>query len=540
MDKIIRCIEIGTDQSDEKLNVYIGDIYQGAQGPQGPQGSISFTDLTPEEKEQLRGEQGPQGPIGATGPAGQTGPTGATGPQGPQGEKGAASIEIGRGLTYNPSHDDTIEAAISDGLQFNREGDIAVNIGDGLAFDENGAVIVSGGTGGGIEIVNELPASGTDGQTVLLNVVHPERNIAVRNNADSNIQTVSAIGVSQQTYLYKYRSNSVDSSVYVLEDNSVVVVDDYSGTTTTIPTGTTQTVHLPRPWTPKDVTFAVDANGFVATCNEPTEVREVIEDIVNQEYATQEFYTWSDTPVLDVDIYYSKSDSNPWFVKWVFDEMPTTTMTLAVNTYDGQNRYFHYVLENGKLVVYESTSPDTYSGNPRIIEKNTFDFNASPWDETKSYFSDNVVCLYNINSYRVRVMFKKDFYVTGWHKQIDHVLDNGVKYKNLMFYDSANNPICPQPLDEYSVKYFYINRDSRYGSGGNSFKLVSVGDPPQIFAPTTTGETGYVCVAGSGWSAPQWAAPETLTNGIKFWKGTQSQYDALQNYDTSTLYIIIP
>lgn len=65
-----------------------------------------------------------------------------------------------------------------------------------------------------------------------------------------------------------------------------------------------------------------------------------------------------------------------------------------------------------------------------------------------------------------------------------------------------------------------------------------------IWAPTTKGTQGYI-LQSNGNSSGQASAPtwvdfySTYTGGLKFWMGTQAQYDALApNYDSSTLYVI--
>ena len=62
-----------------------------------------------------------------------------------------------------------------------------------------------------------------------------------------------------------------------------------------------------------------------------------------------------------------------------------------------------------------------------------------------------------------------------------------------------------------------------------------------IWAPTTSGTIGQVLQSnGNGNNTPPtWVNLDTLTGGLKFWLGTQAQYDALApNYDSSTLYVI--
>lgn len=59
-----------------------------------------------------------------------------------------------------------------------------------------------------------------------------------------------------------------------------------------------------------------------------------------------------------------------------------------------------------------------------------------------------------------------------------------------------------------------------------------------VYAPTSAGTSGQIPIsAGSG--APSWGDLSSLTGGLKFWLGTQAQYNALSpNYDSNTLYVI--
>lgn len=75
---------------------------------------------------------------------------------------------------------------------------------------------------------------------------------------------------------------------------------------------------------------------------------------------------------------------------------------------------------------------------------------------------------------------------------------------------------------------------------GNSsnFYGASSGSMGPVYGPTTAGSANQIPVS-SGSGAPVWANLETLTGGLKFWLGSQSQYDALApNYDSSTLYVV--
>ena len=118
---------------------------------------------------------------------------------------------------------------------------------------------------------------------------------------------------------------------------------------------------------------------------------------------------------------------------------------------------------------------------------------------------------------------------------VEHKIDGKAFHKDFEYYDGDYSFMFRNP--EYPVNVQSV----RMNNGTISVYTNGTSNIGPVYAPTTTGTTGYVCVAGSGNVAPSWAAPSTLTNGVKFWKGTQAEYDALSGttgYDSSTLYII--
>lgn len=84
-------------------------------------------------------------------------------------------------------------------------------------------------------------------------------------------------------------------------------------------------------------------------------------------------------------------------------------------------------------------------------------------------------------------------------------------------------------------KTYTINNFSAQRVYGDSASGMS------IWVPTTSGTIGQVLQSNGNGSntPPTWVNLDTLTGGLKFWLGTQAQYDALApNYDSSTLYVI--
>lgn len=78
------------------------------------------------------------------------------------------SVNIGPGLTFDNKGRNQVMAKLGDGMRFGSGDTISLNIGDGLAFSGD-TLVASGGTGGGIEKVDELPATAEEGDVVWLN-----------------------------------------------------------------------------------------------------------------------------------------------------------------------------------------------------------------------------------------------------------------------------------------------------------------------------------------------------------------------------------
>ena len=488
-------IELSVPETDEELDVLIGKVYAGPQGPQGGAGP--------------QGEAGPQGATGPQGEDGQQGPQGADGAQGPQGATGANG---------------------NDGAQ-GPQGPAGANGADG-AQGPQGATGPQGPQGadgsGGIEVVSSLPASGTDGQMVLLETITNEKIITVVGRTIwDNTTSITAVGITAKTLLIKYDSYPI-SYVYVYPDNTIGIYNESSQEETTFATGTTSTYDFNYG---RSLEVQVLESGCVLTINQHTSKLYVIDDVYQPRKEEQVLYTWSDVPVLTADIDYTTATDYNWCVRYKYSELPNAT--LLVSKYAYGNEYYHFVHNNGSLYMYTSASADTYTGDPRTIEQ----YSITLAHRTMVYWTDELVVFWYNSA--PRISFNIDsFYRAGWHKNIEHKSNNKAFYKNYVYYDEDYQIIAQKDyaLNDVGLK---INPSSQYNTPYQVFSSYA-NDIGPFFAPTTTGTTGQVCVAGNGWAAPTWANPETLTNGVKFWKGTQDEYEAITTKDSSTLYIIVP
>ena len=560
---------------------------QGERGPQGEQGPKGEDGAQgPQGEQGPKGEDGAQGPQGERGPQGEQGPQGADGLQGPQGEQGpqgpkgedaqGGGIEIVEELPLGTHHNLYFSQGSASVFEFHIEnyeytndeiwvsfhssdyGDLDVYI-DGensIDIDDDkwtGPSVELDGFGnydyeltfnsyqdysGYVVLIENQDyydaAEGVeDGTTVILIENIPEKIIEL--NGTNEKLSGTTVGVTAKTQLYNYEAWGQRYYVYAMPDNSLDIYNDANQETVNVAVGET---YLFEAINDREITFTVHSSGFTADCNLSLGVENKITNIHQNADEKEVMYTWSENQTLMTDIDYTQSSDSNWCVRFKYSELPENA-TLTVWKYSYGNDYRHLVYENGMLKSYQSDNAFTITASTgtTIAQYGIVDGGRY----ANVYWTDDEVVVYCSGaSNRFSINFA-DFYRKGWHKEVEHQISNKAFYKDYVWYDKDYGIIIKNndyPLYDVGFK---LNPNSQY----NTPKYVYSKNNSEIgpfFAPTTTGTTGYVCVAGNGWAAPTWTAPESLTNGVKFWKGTQDQYDAIGsgNYDASTLYIIIP
>lgn len=409
-----------------------------------------------------------------------------------------------------------------------------VKIGSGITVDSAGTISIDSQ---GIEIVTSLPASGYDGQTVMLIENLQEQRLSVQKNIQASTLSVSvtAVGLTNAVTVWNYEWFGSRIYVTVNPDNSVDLYNDYDGVTTNYPVSADSYTYTQPNGQENNLTLTIGESGFTIVSENNIAKENVLQDdiyIHQQEIET--LYTWSDEPLLVSDINYTQNDTGDWCVNFKYSDLPEGTLCVWKQTYGEE--YRHLVCENGKLKTYSSNSPTAITATtgsliPQYTNKEEL--------SAIVYWTDDVINIYR-NSYCYRISINTDiFYKTGWHKETEHKISNKVIYNGYTWYNEDNEVIIKHfDYPMYNV-YLKLNPNSSFAGPYQVYSRSSNSIGP-FFAPTTTGNTGYVCVAGNGWAEPTWAEPSTLTNGVKFWKGTQDQYDAIITKDASTLYIIIP
>ena len=472
-------IQLYIPEIDEEIGLVIGTTYQGPQGPTGP--------------------QGPQGPQGPTGEKGQDGTVvfdeltpeqlaQLTGPTGPQGANGADGAQGPQGPT-----------------------------GPTGANGADGAQGPTGPTG----------PKGEDG-TVSFEDLTPE-------------QLAQLMGPTGPTGADGPQGPQGPTGADGPQGpQGPTGADGPQGPQG--PTGADGAVGPTGPTGPKgeDGSSGVEVVSSLPLTG--TDGQMVYLAVTGASGTTMEQYTYSENPVLMADIHYVSGDTNDWCVKFDYSDLPDNS-TILVFKYSYANNYYHIVHENGELHVYESDNETsytatTYTNIPKFKEEKAHtSYNA----KVNIYWSNETIIIHSTSYTKITKIYASNFYKTGWIKNTDHKIDGNAFYnaKSQMYYDGDGNIITRNGGYPMNIKNIKINPTSQNGVTTKFYSSYDA-DLGPIFAPTTTGTTGYVCVAGNGWAAPTWAEPSTITNGVKFWKGTQAQYENLGTYDSSTLYIIVP
>lgn len=198
-----------------------------------------------------------------------------------------------------------------------------VKIGDGINVDSAGTISVQGG--GGIEVVTELPASGTDGQIVVLNneETGPLFKIIGIDKTD-NVTSITAIGFTEKTKLLDYHYFEGFYPFYINANGSYSLYDSLTEEETYFPIGETNSYTIDWYGNQVTLTVAVTSTGCVIGNN--AEIWK--ENIYQTETPTKKLYIWSDEdiPSVDIDLGGCVQLVDDYFyseVEFHFDEIPS-------------------------------------------------------------------------------------------------------------------------------------------------------------------------------------------------------------------------
>lgn len=143
-----------------------------------------------------------------------------------------------------------------------------VKIGEGIDIDSAGTISVTGGTGSGIEVVSQLPSSGTDGQVVVLEQDIPAVIVDYDPNTDTETThiEVTGVGFTEVTQIFDLEFFGEHVRVYRNEDGETLVYNDSQVLEATLDVGDTYTYeytnYVPE-YGPQYASFTGTSTGFI-------------------------------------------------------------------------------------------------------------------------------------------------------------------------------------------------------------------------------------------------------------------------------------
>ena len=187
---------------------------------------------------------------------------------------------------------------------------------------------------------------------------------------------------------------------------------------------------------------------------------------------------------------------------------------------------------NGQVLKYNSTSQKwengTGGGGGNVVELTQAQYDAlqNPDPDTTYVITDSTAI--DMDDYALKTEIEE---LTAGKADKQNVTAN----TNAMKFPHWNEQGVITGAESSSV---VSNKSVNINGNSSSFYGLNNSGLGPVYGPTSAGTSGQI-VKSNGSGAPSWVNLETLTGGLKFWLGTQQQYDALApNYDSSTLYVI--
>ena len=520
-------ISVNVPETEEQIDVMVGEVYvgptgpqgeQGIQGPQGVQGEQGPQGVTgpqgeigPTGPQGIQGEQGPTGPqgeVGPTGPQGEQGPTGPqgeigpTGPQGIQGEQGPTGPQGEVGPT-------------------GPQGEIGPTGPQGPTGPKG-----EDGQGGGMRIVNELPISGTNGETVILQ--KPFVGISYTTSGGNQpYKTITINTTDTNAYLGSaYRGDGRDTIQLYWNGvtNQLKVYDESGNTTTTYGIGDTND----NLFSSGDYLKLVSISSGQIIFQQHWNTRLLIE---NQKEAENELYSYYEEPHLLFDVDYVSGfyedgnfpkRNNAWCIDLKFDydiEDVLDGKTIFVYT-TAQNRSVFYY---GKVNKHEielwagDSSGITASTPSAIVDHNT----EGTFCNAAFFFYGNTLKITKgtYQLYILQDMVEPYFFGSGWNTTTEKRI-----YKSSIYANNLQSTFAPLAYsDDGTMKwtskqniistYLKLNGNSNfytkslaqiYYTGSITWR----GPVDMMFyAPLRSGATGSILVS-QGDAEPIWVEQE--------------------------------
>ena len=420
-------------------------------------------------------------------------------------------------LTYS-THISTIDVSKTGWSMLATSGTAGVvKVGSGLSISNSGVLSVSGGTGGDstkLISVNTLPTGATEGDVVSLfytgvteSYCYVEVNGQVKTSnftldgGTVNIikgntlpsENLMVVGVEYwgDNYIYLTSAGTFILDGGIVDNNPIVIPE--SG------------------WTREEDEYYFNvtptSNGLDLTFTTEREFG-VYYSVYPETMVKTKMYVW-DSHSKTCDIKQISQDGQQYkTIVTYFGELPQNQIIFAQNhSYWGE--YWYWVFDGTDIKAYVDTGLTDYRGVVASFEKAV----------EGSKFTDGLIDFVAGLPWTLSTYGNWSDAGNGHWKPVD--------------YETIKNNAF-QVLDTTVQQRIYAPGVADFLVAGYDGSMI------ELCLPSGYGISGQVLVSNGYESAAVWVNKETITNGVKFWKGTQAEYDAMSGtgYDNSTLYII--
>lgn len=280
-----------------------------------------------------------------------------------------------------------------------------VKIGDGINVDSAGTISVQGG--GGIEVVTELPASGTDGQIVVLKNEETAYISISGTGVMDTATTVVYSGITERTPLFDYAYYDEYVNVYVESDETFTFYSHKYQEDSTISDGDTFNIDGSGAETNVITVTKVADGEWLFENSLPIERRNINNVSPTTSYKT---YMWSDEdiPSVDIDLGGCVQLTDDYFyseVEFHFDEIPLFEGSAFTICQIGEagfgsdhTRYIQYTSGGtfewvgfGQTITLNADGNMHYSFDERLdkylISDGYIKIIGTPWDSSVSFIT---------------------------------------------------------------------------------------------------------------------------------------------------------
>ena len=399
-----------------------------------------------------------------------------------------------------------------------------VKIGEGIDLSEDGTISVSGGDNNVLKTVLELPLSADTNDVYNYIEKQPIFSATVGNNeittqsfslSSGDRLTLHYEGRPSTLLRYRYGSNASFTRYISYVDGNYYRCGGTLGVTETlISDGDTDV---------GNVVYNITQNGdLVMSSTNYISGIVLLAELNKEEKYVEKLVKYTSESELTADIDEYQNVYGYYVIE--YDEVPEEIVEIC--SMSGNNKSLTFYLNRDVILVRNYGSEYDYIKHNEQYQE-TANYNRDlHWEVTWfgnriSFGITNVGLDYN-KYYSFNNATSYDWKKNGWIRaNVEHNSIEGYYTIDPIYIRDSKGRIVTTREKNFEELKLVLNGSHTTSIYGRLPYAQST--TFGIFAPTTTGQTGYVCVAGSGNTAPTWKNPSTLLNKSTLY-GTHSTF----------------